>query len=54
MTSQNEKIVDIRQSAAFMIRLASTLKSTQKESITPDELIQMAKILISRANAGHV
>jgi hypothetical protein len=51
MKSQNEKIIDAKISASVMIRLAKALKSTQKESITTDELIQMAKLIVARVQS---
>jgi hypothetical protein len=51
MKSQNERITDAKISASVITRLAKALKSIQKESITPEELMQMAKLIIARVQS---
>lgn len=46
MTAQQMK--DAQIAANVFSRLATTLRKTYKENITPDELDVMARVLISR------
>lgn len=45
----NRKATDAILSARCILRLAAALKSVNKQSVTPDELNQMAKMLAKRA-----
>ena len=47
MTAQQMK--DAQIAANVFVRLAKSLRTTHKETITPDELEVMARVLISRA-----
>lgn len=51
MTSHYNKAFDMRYSASVMSRLAQVLKSKHQESITTEELAEMAKVLIRRAGS---
>lgn len=44
-----KSVIDATASADVMLRLARAMKNTRKESITPNELVYMAKIIVQRA-----
>ncbi len=45
----NQKSLDMKRSASFMVTLAKALKTVNKESVTPEELIAMAKMINQKA-----
>jgi hypothetical protein len=52
MTTQQTK--DAQIAANVFVRLAKTLRTTYKDNITPDELDEMARILVARTRKQEV
>lgn len=52
MTYSTPQIASPRQSAEVFMRLAKALRSQYKDSITPDELDMMGRIIIQKHCKG--